>query len=64
MQTNFIALYRGQTVAEARLVAITAEPEIVGRFVDELTGQAAHRDDQRRAPLGLVPPPDGEATED
>jgi hypothetical protein len=39
VQTDFIALYRGQTVAEARLVAVTAEPGIVSRFVRELTGE-------------------------
>ena len=38
MESDFIALYRGQTVAEARLVAVTAEPGIVSRFVRELGG--------------------------
>ena len=37
-QTDFIALYRGQTVADARLVAVTAEPEIVSRFFREMIG--------------------------
>lgn len=37
--TNFIALYRGRTVAESYLVAVTAEPEIVARFVREITGE-------------------------
>lgn len=41
MQTDFIALYRGQTVAEAQLVAVTAEPRIVSRFLAELTGDDA-----------------------
>lgn len=36
--TTFIALYRGRTVAESHLVAVTAEPELVARFVRELTG--------------------------
>jgi hypothetical protein len=36
VQTDFIALYRGQTVADARLVAITAEPELVSKFFREL----------------------------
>jgi hypothetical protein len=39
LQTNFLALYRGQTVSEARLVAVTADPELVGRFIDELAGE-------------------------
>ena len=45
MQTDFIALYRGQTVAEARLVAVTAEPQIVSRFVRELGGEAETTED-------------------
>ena len=44
-QTSFIALYRGRTVAESHLVAVTAEPEIVARFVREITGEA---EDPRR----------------
>ena len=42
---NFIALYRGPTVSEARLVAVSSEPEIVGRFVRELTGEAENAED-------------------
>jgi hypothetical protein len=38
--TNFLALYRGRTVAESQLVAVTAEPEIVARFLREITGEA------------------------
>jgi len=36
--TNFIALYRGPSVAEARLIAVSSEPEIVSRFLHELAG--------------------------
>ena len=39
--TNFIALYRGPSVAEARLIAVSSEPDIVGRFFRELTGVEA-----------------------
>ena len=39
--TNFIALYRGPSVAEARLIAVSSEPEIVGRFLRELAGVEA-----------------------
>ncbi len=53
LQTDFLALYRGQTVAEARLVAITAEPKIVARFVRELAGEAEGAEEQRE-PLRLV----------
>ncbi len=59
LQTDFIALYRGQTVAEARLVAITAEPEIVARFIRELAGEADGAEEQRE-PLRLVPRSDDE----
>jgi hypothetical protein len=38
--TEILALYRGQTVGEARLVAVTVDPEIVGRFAEELVGEA------------------------
>jgi hypothetical protein len=38
VQTEFIALYRGQTVSEAQLIALTAEPSIVDRFFRELAG--------------------------
>jgi len=39
--TNFIALYRGTSVAQARLIAVSSEPEIVGRFLRELAGVEA-----------------------
>ncbi len=37
--TDFVALYRGPTVASSRLVAVTAEPELVRRFKAELLGE-------------------------
>ncbi len=39
--TDFVALYRGQTVSEAELVAVSAEPRLVRRFVTELLGESA-----------------------
>jgi hypothetical protein len=55
MQTNFIALYRGRTVAEAQLVAVTAEPEIVSQFVHELLGETESSGEQEECiPLRLV----------
>jgi hypothetical protein len=35
---EFIALYRGQTVSDARLVALSAEPRIVHTVCRELLG--------------------------
>ena len=37
--TDFIALYRGRSIAEARLIAVSSEPEIISRFFRELAGQ-------------------------
>ena len=37
--TDFIALYRGKTVSEAELVAVSAEPCLVHRFFTELVGK-------------------------
>ena len=44
MQTDFLALYRGQTVSEARLVAVTADPVLVTRFIRNLTGEDAEEE--------------------
>ena len=35
---DFVALYRGRTVAEAELVAVSAEQRLVRRFFTELLG--------------------------
>jgi hypothetical protein len=37
--TAFIALYRGRTVGDARLVAVSSEHSIVDRFFAELLGE-------------------------
>ena len=36
---DFIALYRGRTVSEAELVALSAEQHVVRRFFAELLGE-------------------------
>lgn len=41
--TDFVALYRGRTVAEAELVAVSAEVRLVKRFFAELLGESEHR---------------------
>jgi hypothetical protein len=41
---EFIALYRGQTVSDAELVAICAEPRIVRMFFEELVARPAEGD--------------------
>ena len=37
--SDFVALYRGRTVSEAELVAVSAEPRLVQRFFAELLGE-------------------------
>lgn len=62
MQTDFIALYRGQTVAEARLIALSADPDIVCRFAHDLLGDGPQEvGGNQHTELHLVP--GGEATE-
>lgn len=36
---SFLALYRGRSIGSAQLVAVTANPDIVTRFADELLRQ-------------------------
>lgn len=36
MVSTFVAVYRGQTVGEARLLAVSADPKVVGPVLDEL----------------------------
>ncbi|PLS87171.1 MAG: hypothetical protein CYG60_03355 [Actinobacteria bacterium] len=36
---DFVALYRGRTVAEAELVAVSAAPSLVRRFIAEFLGE-------------------------
>jgi hypothetical protein len=45
--TDFVALYRGRTVLEAELVAVSAEPRLVRRFLSELLGEPEADPDQR-----------------
>jgi hypothetical protein len=57
LQTDFLALYRGQTVSEARLVAVTADPVLVARFIkglsDEEVAEGPTATDPE--PLRLIP---------
>jgi hypothetical protein len=58
--TVFLVLYAGCTIAEAQIVALTADPEIVDRFADMLPPEALEGAERRRA-LRLVPEPDDAA---
>lgn len=37
---DFVALYRGRTVSEAELVAVSAEPRLVSQFFTALLGES------------------------
>jgi hypothetical protein len=51
---NFLALYRGPSVAQARLIAVSSEPEIVGWFLRELAGvEASEERDECGKPESL-----------
>jgi hypothetical protein len=43
--TSFVALYRGRTVAEAELIAVSAEQRLVSRFFEELLGEPEREPD-------------------
>jgi hypothetical protein len=43
--TDFVALYRGRTVSEAELVAVSAEPQVVHRLIKELLGERQTREE-------------------
>ncbi len=51
---SFVALFRDE-----RLVAVSSEPEIVARFIRELTGEVEDAEEryesEQREPLRLVP---------
>jgi hypothetical protein len=40
---DFVAIYRGRTVADAELVAVSAENSIVRTFFAELLGESEHQ---------------------
>ena len=40
---DFVALYRGKTVSDAELVAVSAESSLVQRFFAELLGESEHQ---------------------
>ena len=43
--TSFVALYRGETIAAAKLLAVSAEPELVRNFADRLLAEPAVDED-------------------
>lgn len=43
--TTFIALYRGDSVAEAKMVAVTAAPDLVREVASRLLNEDEHEED-------------------
>jgi hypothetical protein len=39
LPTTFLALYRGESVGGAKLLALTAEPSLVGEFATRMLGE-------------------------
>lgn len=61
--TTFVAIYRGKTVAEAKVVAVSADPQLVGdvstRLLQSQAGEPLdpvldHLEDGRRKALWLI----------
>ncbi len=56
---EFVALYRGRTVSDAELVALSAQPEVVRRFLNALLGEAEKPEEGSEPvepePLRVVP---------
>ncbi len=46
--TSFLCLYRGETIGTAKVVAVSAEPELVRAFAQRML--AAERDDREEDP--------------
>lgn len=45
--TSFVALYRGKTVGSARLVAVSADPDLVASVAAHFEGRAGRNDEDR-----------------
>jgi hypothetical protein len=49
--TEFVALYQGQTVGDAKLVALSAEPRIVHALFNEMLGNPEATEESPRTNL-------------
>jgi hypothetical protein len=59
-QTTFVAVYRGRTVSDSQILAISAAPFVVERFSD-LLPEGALEGPRRRPDLRLVEEPPNDA---
>ena len=51
MSSSFLALYRGRSVADAKLVAVSADPGVVADFATRLLNRTAPEDDDEEDPV-------------
>jgi hypothetical protein len=49
---NFIALYRGRTLNDARLIAISSDPTIISDFTTRLISEPLREEDSALRELG------------
>ncbi len=49
--TNFLALYRGESIAAARIVAVSAEPRLVRDFATQMLNEFKEEPDSAHAEL-------------
>ena len=45
MGTSFLALYRGESVGSAKVVAVSAAPELVRDFAERMLAERTHETD-------------------
>jgi hypothetical protein len=50
--TNFIALYRGRTLNDARLIALSSDPTIISDFTTRLISKPLREEDPALRELG------------
>jgi hypothetical protein len=53
-ETRFIGLYRGHSIGDARLIAVSSDRQIVNRFFAELVGEGDPDEAPERPALEVV----------
>jgi hypothetical protein len=52
--TTFVAVYRGESVHDARLLAVSSDPLLVARFANELLEEAEADDSEEQDDRGRL----------
>lgn len=53
--TNYLLLARGESLADAKVLAVSASPEVVGRFIGVLAGHKADEPEEPSSKEGGWP---------